>query len=122
MKILDVVMGSNHFLIQPQTVGKKDGAPIIYTVNTILDSEHDMTYKYPIQGLWIMSCSQLTRILHMTFQIPELLETYMRNVDYIIGLINRGFRIGSSWYSRAQGHDETNKILIQGKKSKHPRR
>ena len=24
-------MGSNHFLIQPQTVGKKDGAPIIYT-------------------------------------------------------------------------------------------
>lgn len=29
MKILDVVIGSNHFLIQPQTVGKKDGAPII---------------------------------------------------------------------------------------------
>lgn len=30
MKILEVVMGSNHFLIQPQTVGKKDGAPMIY--------------------------------------------------------------------------------------------
>lgn len=29
MKILEVVMGSNHFLIQPQTVGKKDGAPMI---------------------------------------------------------------------------------------------
>ncbi len=33
MKILEVVMGSNHFLIQPQTVGKKDGAPMIYTVS-----------------------------------------------------------------------------------------
>ena len=30
MKILEVVIGSNHFLIQPQTVGKKDGAPRIY--------------------------------------------------------------------------------------------
>ena len=29
MKILEVVMGSNHFLIQPQTVGKKEGAPMI---------------------------------------------------------------------------------------------
>jgi hypothetical protein len=30
MKILEVVMGSNQRLIQPQTVGKKTGAPIIY--------------------------------------------------------------------------------------------
>lgn len=30
MKILEVVMGSNQRLIQPQTVGKKAGAPIIY--------------------------------------------------------------------------------------------
>lgn len=29
MKILDTVIGSNHFLIQPHTVGKKDGAPMI---------------------------------------------------------------------------------------------
>jgi len=29
MKILEVVIGSNHFLIQPQTVGKNAGAPII---------------------------------------------------------------------------------------------
>ncbi len=33
MKILEVVMGSNHFLIQPQTVGKNEGAPMIYAVN-----------------------------------------------------------------------------------------
>jgi hypothetical protein len=29
MKIFDVVTGSNQRLIQPQTVGKKPGAPII---------------------------------------------------------------------------------------------
>ena len=31
MKIFEVVIGSNHFLIQAQTVGKKAGAPIIYS-------------------------------------------------------------------------------------------
>lgn len=31
MKILEVVTGSNQRLIQPQTVGKKYGAPIIYS-------------------------------------------------------------------------------------------
>ena len=29
MNILEVVMGSNHFLIQPQTMGKNEGAPMI---------------------------------------------------------------------------------------------
>lgn len=29
INILEVVMGSNHFLIQPQTTGKKEGAPMI---------------------------------------------------------------------------------------------
>lgn len=29
MNILEVVMGSNHFLIQPQTTGKNEGAPTI---------------------------------------------------------------------------------------------
>ena len=30
MKILEVVIGSNHLLIQPHTVGKKEGAPMIW--------------------------------------------------------------------------------------------
>ena len=29
MNILEVVMGSNHFLTQPQTIGKNEGAPMI---------------------------------------------------------------------------------------------
>lgn len=31
MNIFEVVMGSNHFLIQPQTVGKNEGAPMIWS-------------------------------------------------------------------------------------------
>lgn len=38
MKIFEVVMGSNHFLIQPQTVGKNAGAPIIWRESQ--SSEH----------------------------------------------------------------------------------
>jgi len=30
MKIFDTVIGSNHFLTQFHTVGKKEGAPMIY--------------------------------------------------------------------------------------------
>ena len=41
MKIFDVVIGSNHFLTQPHTVGKKDGAPMIWlNVRIPLLSDH----------------------------------------------------------------------------------
>ena len=33
MNIFEVVIGSNHFLIQPQTVGKNEGAPMIWREN-----------------------------------------------------------------------------------------
>lgn len=50
MKIFEVVMGSNHFLIQPQTVGKKAGAPIIWeTLVLILRVRiSEETYKNPV--------------------------------------------------------------------------
>lgn len=66
MKIFDVVPGSNQRLIQPQTVGKKLGAPMIYRL--LADAfyiEDRGTYKNPIQSLGIMRRSQHTRILHM---------------------------------------------------------
>lgn len=44
INILEVVMGSNHFLIQPQTVGKKAGAPIIYFYISI-------SIQYPVISL-----------------------------------------------------------------------
>ena len=58
IKILDVVIGSNHFLIHPQTVGKKAGAPMIYysfsstfrSMKLLCESWRLVatTYKYPI--------------------------------------------------------------------------
>jgi hypothetical protein len=36
MKILETVIGSNHRLTQPQTVGKNPGAPTIYAYVSIL--------------------------------------------------------------------------------------
>jgi len=35
MKILEVVIGSNHFLIQDQTVGKNAGAPIMNILSKV---------------------------------------------------------------------------------------
>ena len=32
------------------------------------------TYEYTIQCLWVMCSCQCTRVLHMTSQVPELLE------------------------------------------------
>ena len=76
MKILDVVIGSNHFLIHPQTVGKKAGAPMIWAWLSaqMLTGVLPATYEYSIQCLWIMCSCQCARVLHMTSQIPELLE------------------------------------------------
>ena len=43
MKILEVVIGSNHFLIQPQTVGKNAGAPMIWKeVSFPIPVQHSM--------------------------------------------------------------------------------
>ena len=44
MKILDVVIGSNHFLIHPQTVGKNEGAPIIY-IGVVSFSSPSKSYR-----------------------------------------------------------------------------
>ena len=67
IKILDVVIGSNHFLIHPQTVGKKEGAPIIYNVVISFDSlsRDKGTYKNAVQSFGVMCCCQLACVLHV---------------------------------------------------------
>lgn len=56
MKIFDVVTGSNQRLIQPQTVGKKTGAPIIcgfvmlvrfYAFNCIAENNNSFFFISP---------------------------------------------------------------------------
>ena len=62
MEIFLTVTGSNHRLTQPQTVGKKEGAPIIWWEfhvlamrRCIVDIDgHGRPHKYSIQGFRIM--------------------------------------------------------------------
>lgn len=49
MKIFEVVIGSNHFLIHPHTVGKNEGAPIIYHST----SRSDLSYYHQRADLQI---------------------------------------------------------------------
>lgn len=72
MKILEVVMGSNHRFIQPQTVGKKTGAPMIWKVDVshralgrLEITLQRAAYKYSVQSFWIMSGGQGACILHV---------------------------------------------------------
>lgn len=55
IKILETVMGSNQRLIQPQTVGKKAGAPMIWACQlagvAVKSMGGAVTYKYPVQRL-----------------------------------------------------------------------
>lgn len=80
MKILEVVTGSNHFLIQLQTVGKKAGAPMI--LFSLCQRERQAgcmgncsTHKYPIQCLGIVGSCKRTSFLHVALKIPELLQS-----------------------------------------------
>jgi hypothetical protein len=91
MKILDTVIGSNQRFIQPQTVGKKVGAPMICNYQLALSSnKHSVqpTYENAIQRLRVMRRRQLRSILHMSLQIPKLLQSHSADVDNIIALGN----------------------------------
>lgn len=71
------------------------------------------TYEYSIQCLWIMCSSQRTGILHVAPQVPKLLETDFGDVDNVVRLVNRRFRIGASRYCRAEWHDEPGQVFVQ---------
>ena len=133
MKILEVVIGSNHFLIQDQTVGKKEGAPMIWFMISLGSFQkvfgmigrmierstiEERTHKYSIQRLRIMRRSQCTSILHMTPQIPELLQSHPTDIHNIITLCDRSIRILPISERSAKRHDKTRQILVQREQSK----
>ena len=123
MNILETVTGSNQRLIQPQTVGKKAGAPIIceWTSARVSHNIVYLTYKYSVQCFWVVCGSQHTRILHVLFQIPKLSQTNARNVDNVAGGGN-GYLRARAFESRTKGHDETEEIVVQGEEGYELRR
>ena len=64
MNILEVVIGSNHFLIQPQTVGKNEGAPMILvrqsakTLSSILASDLRIFGPVSLGNVQLPVCSR----------------------------------------------------------------
>ena len=99
-----MVIGSNHRLIQPQTVGKKEGAPIIFGGEKVSSHIHEesrggTTHEYAVQCLRIVSGGQLTGILHVALQVPELLQSDFGDINDIVGLIDGRFWIRSPWNS-----------------------
>lgn len=54
-----------------------------------------------------MCSSESTSILHMTAQIPELLQSDLGDVDNVIRLVNRRFGIRSARHCGAERHHES---------------
>lgn len=53
------------------------------------------SYKNPIQSLWVMRRGQHARILHMTLEVPELLQSHARDVHNVRRAHDGRFGIGS---------------------------
>ena len=59
-----------------------------------------------------MGGSKLTGILHVASQIPELFQTDLGNIDNVVGLIHRRFRVRSTGNGGAEGHDKASEVFI----------
>lgn len=87
MKILETVTGSNHRLIQPHTVEKNRGAPIIKIPKNLISHFYDSYIAYnkirrrTVESLRIVGSGQLTGSLHVALQVPEHAQTDVGNVD-----------------------------------------
>jgi hypothetical protein len=44
------------------------------------------TYKYPVERLWVMRCSQYRSVLHVSLQVPELLQPYIADIHNVVTL------------------------------------
>ena len=105
INILETVTGSNHRLIQPQTVGKNVGAPIICPMSAQTRIVIPSAYIYSVERLGVVCCCQYTSVLHMRFQIPELCQAYVRDIDDVGGVCDWNFRVWS-FEGRAHRQDK----------------
>src|SRR2546421_677130 len=62
-------------------------------------------YIYSVKRLRVVCCRQYTGILHMRFQIPELCQPYVRDIDNVGGVCDWDFGIWS-FEGGAQRQDE----------------
>lgn len=75
-------------------------------------------HKYPVQNFGIMSGGQCARLLQMISEVPELLQSNLGNINYVIGLIDWCLWIRSLRHRGAKGHNKAGKVFVEGKKPK----
>lgn len=135
MKILDTVTGSNQRLTQAQTVEKKAGAPMIWlqrgrrSVDTQRNGGRAIRgrkrraktkggpHEYPVQGLGVVRGGQLASGLHVSLEVPELLEADAADVDDVGGQGDRGARVLAVDQLGAQGLGEAGEVLVEGEEA-----
>jgi hypothetical protein len=72
IKILDVVAGSNHLVMNPQMVGKKVGAPMIYITAR---NKHKLTLGPQTQASKRLTERSRARAGKMEWQLTNILST-----------------------------------------------
>jgi hypothetical protein len=108
-------MGSNQRLTQPQTVGKKPGAPTI--CGDMLEKNfhfHPMilkTYEYPVQCLWVVCCRQNGSILHVSLEVPELLQPDITDIHNVVALRDGCLRVVARYHG-AEGRNESRERFV----------
>ncbi len=76
-------------------------------------------YKYSVQCLWVMCSRQCACVLHVTFEIPKLLETDSRNVHNVAGLTDWRLRVRSIRHCGTKGQYEAREAFVQSEKTEH---
>lgn len=64
-----------------------------------------------------MGGGQLTGILHVLSEIPELLEADAGNVDNVVGLGNRRLAVRAVWDSGAERQGEAQEIFVESEEA-----
>jgi hypothetical protein len=65
-----------------------------------------------------MSRGKGAGILHVAFEVPELLQSHIRYVDDVVRLTDGSLGMPSTGYGRAQGKDELDEVLVERKETK----
>ena len=127
------VLGSTHFLSQPQIVGKKEGAPMswVFSVSGSLYQPDDKdlkvlkanrrSYQNFIKDLRIINRKDLAQILDISPQAPDLPNANTRDINDDSHLCRRDVGIRSPRDRSAQRHYEPGHILIHTEGTKHLR-
>lgn len=123
MKILETVIGSNQRLIQAHTVEKNAGAPMMKIPGHVLSVQScgDDGCLLTIESLWIMGRCELTSSLHVSLQVPKLLQADPRDINDVGAQGDGSVAVLAVSKLRRQRLGEASEVLVQRKQAHHAR-